>query len=139
MPMPQEYQQASPVFEEILARASDALGLETRNQTYTTLQSVLIVFRRRLRPEQILQFADVLPAIIRAMFVAGWTESEFTPVFGSREELTLEVKFVRRHHNFSPDHSIAGVVTVLRDHLDEARLDAVLKSFSEAAQSYWAR
>jgi uncharacterized protein (DUF2267 family) len=138
MPMPQEYQIATQVYERILTRTKDELDLATRNQAYTTLQSVLTVFRRRLRPEQVLQFADALPALIRAIFVADWQEGEFTTHFGSREQLTLEVKSVRQNHNFSPDNSISGVVVAIRSNTDENRLDTILNSYSEDAQSFWA-
>ncbi len=138
MPMPQEYQLASHVYEKILARAQDELGLSTRNQTYTTIQAVLTVFRRRLPPEQILQFADVLPPLIRAIFVADWDEIEFTGHFGSRESLALEVRSLRRNHNFSPSNAIEGVVTAIRANVEESRLDELLDSFPQEAKFYWA-
>lgn len=135
--MPQEYQLASQVYDKILARAQAELNLATRNQAYTTVQSVLTVFRRRLSPAQVLQFADALPALMRAIFVADWRESEFTENFGSRENLTIEVKSHRLNHNFSPDNAISGVVIAIRAHMEESRLDELLASFPEEAKSFW--
>ena len=135
--MPQEYQLASEVWENILTKVKDGLCLETRNQTYTTIQSVLLVFRRRLRPAQILQFADVLPVTVRAIFVQGWTEEEFEPRFGTPSQLVQEVQSIRQSHNFSLDNSISVVTSAIRDCIDENELEMVLRSISDEALSYW--
>lgn len=137
MPMPQEYQRASPVFDGILTEVRDKLDLATRNQAYTALQSVLIVFRRRLGPAQILAFAALLPPVVRAVFVADWTEDEFVPGFGIGDALADEVKAVRRHHNFSGDHAIPEVTSVLRAHMDVGTLDTLLASLPEGARQFW--
>ncbi len=137
MPMPQEYQLASQVFDRILIDLRDELGLATRNQTYTTLQSVLIVFRRRLSPEHVLQFSGVLPPVARAIFVDGWEKDEFVPVFGDREDWTKEVRSIRQHHNFSEDSAIPAVGTVLRRHITAERFDAILASISNDATRFW--
>lgn len=137
MPMPQEYQRASPVFDRILTEVRDNLDLATRNQAYTALQSVLIVFRRRLCARQILAFAALLPPVVRAIFVADWNEDEFVPDFGDSNELTDEVNAVRRHHNFSGDKAIPVVTSVLRDHMDTNALDALPGSLPEGAEQFW--
>ena len=54
MPMPQEYQLATQRFDAFLADSGDALGLAMRNQTYTVVQAVLLAFRRRLGPDEVL-------------------------------------------------------------------------------------
>ncbi|MCR9135004.1 MAG: DUF2267 domain-containing protein [Alphaproteobacteria bacterium] len=137
MPMPQQYQRASPVFDKILNDLKETLDLATRNQAYTCLQSVLIVFRRRLRPSQILAFADLLPPVVRAIFVADWNDGEFVSGFGKKEELTEEVRSIRRHHNFSGDNVIEGVTSVLRGTMDEGSLEDVLASISPDATDFW--
>lgn len=137
MPMPQQYQRASPVFDGILNDVKEALNLATRNQAFTCLQSVLIVFRRRLRPPQILAFANLLPPVARAIFIADWNEDEFVPIFSSKADLTAEVRSIRRHHNFSGDNAIDGVTTVLRDTMDTKALEVVLSSISPDAMRFW--
>ena len=72
MPMPQQYQRAGEAFDASLRNARDELGHATRNQTYTTVEGVLLAFRRRVTVEAGLRFAAALPAVLRAMFVAGW-------------------------------------------------------------------
>lgn len=137
MPMPQEYQRVSQVFDGILTEVRDNIDLATRNQAYTSLQSVLMVFRRRLHPQQILGFAALLPPAVQAIFVADWNEDEFVPTFGKDDELTEEVNALRRHHNFSGDNAIAAVTAVLRGHMDAAALDAILASLPDGARRFW--
>ncbi|AVX05827.1 hypothetical protein MXMO3_03322 [Maritalea myrionectae] len=137
MPMPQEYQRASIIYDQILTDLCDELHLATRNQTYTLLQSVLLAFRRRLTAPQVLQFASLLPPIARAIFVKDWDEREYLPDFGSEGDLIEEIKDVRRAHNFADGHAIKGVTHVLRHHMDEAKLDAALAEISDDAVAYW--
>lgn len=137
MPMPEEYQRAGKAFDAFLCDARDALGHATRNQAYTTVQGVLLTFRRRLTIEEGLAFANVLPAVLRAMFVADWDLTNPVAPFASREVLTREVQGLRRDHNFAPDTAIADVAGVLRKHADEDALEAVLSTLSADAQAFW--
>lgn len=137
MPMPQEYQRAHIVYDQILTDLCDELHLATRNQTYTLLQSVLLTFRRRLTAPQVLQFASLLPPVARAIFVKNWDEREYLPEFCSENDLIEEVKDLRRDHNFADGHAIKGVTHILRRYMDEAKLDAALAEISEDAVAYW--
>ncbi|TLP46839.1 DUF2267 domain-containing protein [Cohaesibacter sp. CAU 1516] len=137
MPMPLEIAHASEVYETTLLALKDDLDLTTRNQTYTVLEAVLVVFRRRLSAAEILRFAGLLPPVARAIFVAGWDEHEGKEVFGCREDWTREVKGLRQHHNFAPDDAIRVVVATLRRHMDEAALDQLLGQLPDGAVDYW--
>lgn len=137
MPMPPEYFQASKDFDAFLAEARDVLGLATRHQTYTVVQAVLLVFRRRLTVADGLAFASVLPPVLRAIFVAEWDVGESRPDFGDRANLTNEVKAFRQNHNFAPDTAIEDVAGVLRRHVDEPAFDMVLEQCSMEAAAYW--
>lgn len=137
MPMPMDYQHASERFERFLDDAREALGLATRNQACTTVQAVLLVFRRRLEVREALRFADVLPAVLRAIFVAGWDPQEPRLPFGSREALTAEVRALRAHHNFSPDTAIRDVAGALRRTVDAAAFDRVLATLPVDARDFW--
>jgi uncharacterized protein (DUF2267 family) len=72
MLMPSEYQRVSLEFEKFLLDAREASGLMTTNQVYTMVQGVLQTFRRRLTLPEAIQFAGVLPVVLRALFVADW-------------------------------------------------------------------
>ncbi|ARN80388.1 DUF2267 domain-containing protein [Methylocystis bryophila] len=137
MPMPMEYQYASEEFERFLRDAIDASGLTTRNQVYTMTQGVLRVFRRRLDVGDALRFANVLPPVLRAIFVADWDLNEPARPFERRELMTAEVKSLRGDHNFSPDTAIRDVATALRKNVNEAELDRVLAMLPNEAVEFW--
>ena len=50
---------------------------------YTAVQGVLLTFRRRLAPREVMAFADQLPAVLRALFVAGWDPESAAPALGA--------------------------------------------------------
>lgn len=137
MTIPMEYQRAADDFEAFLAEAKEALDFTTRNPTYTTVQGVLLAFRRRLTAEQVLAFAALLPPILRAIFVAGWSPEERVSGFPSGRELALEVQALRHNHNLSPDNSIPIVALVLRPHLDEAAFERLLRNLPSGSWEFW--
>lgn len=137
MPIPMELQHASDDFERFLADARDFSGLATRNQTYTMVEGVLLTFRRRLAVQQALDFADVLPPLLRAIFVSRWDISEPVLPFTDRATLTREVQALRQHHNFAPDSCLSDVARALRRHVDTEAFDRVLATLPEGAADYW--
>ncbi|MEO1280861.1 MAG: DUF2267 domain-containing protein [Pseudomonadota bacterium] len=137
MPMPLEYSNASQDFEAFLADAMEELDLATRNMTYTTVQAVLVVFRRRLTLDEAIAFAAVLPAVLRAIFVADWDLKAERLEFGTVAAMNDEVKLLRRNHNFSPDDAIQRVAKVLQRHVDKDQLRRVLAEISPEAEGYW--
>lgn len=137
MPIPMELQHASDDFERFLADARDGSGLATRNQTYTMVEGVLRTFRRRLAVQQALNFADVLPPLLRAIFVSRWDISEPVLPFTDRATLTREVQGLRQNHNFAPDSCLSDVARALRRHVDTEAFDRVLATLPEGAADYW--
>lgn len=137
MPLPMELQHASDDFERFLADARDGSGLATRNQTYTMVEGVLRCFRRRLTVQQALDFADVLPPLLRAIFVSRWDISEPVLPFADRATLTREVQALRQHHNFAPDSCLVDVARALRRHVDAEAFDRVLQTLPDGAADYW--
>ncbi|WP_421722915.1 DUF2267 domain-containing protein [Bauldia sp.] len=135
--MPNAYRHASQDFDRFMRDAQEALGSVTSNTTYTTVQSVFHVFRRRLTLEQAIAFAGVLPAVLCAIFVQDWDPREQRRPFAARSVMEAEVKSIREHHNFSPDGSIDAVADVLRRHVDVRRLRVVLATISPEALRYW--
>lgn len=72
MPMPWTYRQATHEWQAFRADARGAMGLTSDNATYTAVQGVLRAFRRRLSPQQAVDSAQILPCVLRALFVADW-------------------------------------------------------------------
>ena len=137
MPMPMEYRQASADFERFILDARDLAGLQTTNQAYTMVQAVLQTFRRRLDTEDAILFADILPPVIRAIFVAEWDLEEPRLPFSGRIAMTREVQALRPDHNISPDSAIVDVAGALRRNIDEAKLDRVLARLPAGAADFW--
>ena len=137
MPMPSAYRHASRDWQAILEDLRDGLDLASDHMAYTALDSVLQVFRRRLTAQQGLDFAGVLPAVPRAIFVAGWRPAGTPPPFPDRATLTREVQLVRRHHNLTPVDGIAVVARVIRSHCDAQDFARVLTTLPQGAADFW--
>jgi uncharacterized protein (DUF2267 family) len=137
MTAPQEYQQATQDFERFMIDAREAAGHTTTNQTYTMVQGVFQAFRRRLSVTDAIAFAQVLPALLRALFVADWDTTEPQRSFDDRETITKEVQALRAAHNFAPDTSIRDVAVALHQNIPEAILNETLARLPEDAQRFW--
>ena len=137
MPMPPEYRHATRDYDAFIEDLRDRLGTHSRNVAYTTTLAVLTVFRRRLTVAEGLAFAQVLPAVIRAIFVAGWNPADPEP-FADRDTLTAEALAFRQAHNYAPPSAIADVAWALRRHVDQSAFDRVLDDLPREARDYWA-
>ena len=137
MPVPVEYKRASMDFEQFMLDARDISGLATTHQTYTMVQGVFQAFRRRLDVKQAIRFANVLPPVLRALFVADWDLDEPRRPFEDRAIMTREVQSLRPDHNFAPPSSIHDVAAALRKNIDQAGLDRVLTGLPPGALAFW--
>ena len=137
MPMPMEYWNASRDFEAFLTDVRNRCMLQTHHQAYHTLRAVLHVFRSHLSTQDALSFAAVLPPVTRAIFVENWTLTVDPAPFPDRAALQREVKSIRPDHNLAPESAIGDVAEVLRSHVDNQALDAVLRSLPPGAADYW--
>lgn len=138
MTVPIEYELASHAFSRFLVDARDAALLTSTHATFTMVEGVLRVFRRRLEVRDAIAFADVLPPLLRALFVAHWDVDEPRGAFQDRETMTREAQSLRPVHNHAPDTAIRDVATALRRHVDEAELDRVLAGLPPGAAEFWA-
>ena len=137
MPMPWTYRHASKEFRAFLDDAKERMGLASDNMAYTAVDAVLQVFRRRLTPEQGIAFADLLPSVLRAVFVYRWDVARPPVPFGPRDALTREAQAVRPDHNLTPDNAIEATAWALRRSLRQSELDALLARFPEGAVAFW--
>jgi uncharacterized protein (DUF2267 family) len=137
MTLPFEYQNASLEFERFMIDVRDLAGLSTTNMAWNMVVGVLHTFRKRLSVDQALRFADVLPPVLRALFLEDWHPSVPLVDFGTEEELPAEVRSVRHEHNFSPPNAIAAVAAALRRHVDAESLERALSGLPPGAQQYW--
>lgn len=137
MPMPYAYRHASAEWRRFLDIARDEMGLESDNATYTAIEGVLLAFRRRLTTGQALRFADLLPAVPRAILVAGWHPAPPLP-WPDRATLTAEAQALRPHHNLTPPDCILATAIALRALIQPDPLDACLAAIGPGAVSFWA-
>lgn len=137
MTLPFEYQNASLEFERFMIDARDLAGLSTTNMAWNMVVGVLHTFRKRLSVDQALRFADVLPPVLRALFLEDWHPGVPLMDFGTEEELLAEVRSVRHEHNFSPPNAVAAVAAALRRHVDAESLERTLSGLPPGAQQYW--
>jgi len=139
MPYPQEYQVANIKFHEFLDDVKKQADFVSTHMTYSMVQGVLQVFRRRISLKEAIRFSNLLPAGLRAFFVADWNPDEEQKKFTSREILLAEVQELRKDHNFSflCNDAIKAVAYALRKHVDNEKLDKLLSSFPAGAKEYW--
>ena len=137
MPMPWAIRHATKDWQAFLADAQERLGTPTDNATYTVVDAVLQVFRRRLTPAQGIAFANLLPGCLRALFVQDWDIGAPPLPFAARTEMTREVQAIRKDHNLAPDHAIAAVAFALRRHVHQRDLDALLARLPDGAAAFW--
>lgn len=124
-------------FEQFMLDARGISGLGTTHQTYTMVQGVFQAFRRRLDVKEAIRFANVLPPVLRALFIADWNLDEPRRPFTDRPTMTREVQALRPDHNLAPDSSIGNVAAALRKNIDQVELDRVLASLPPGALAFW--
>ena len=132
-----EYQRAEDHFRKFMQDARDTSGLGSTHQTYTMVQGVFQTFRRRLDVKDSILFAGVLPAVLRAIFVADWDIDEPRCQFEGLGIMTKEVQALRANHNFAPESAIRDVASALRRNVDEAAFDRVLAKLPGGAVKFW--
>lgn len=137
MPMPWTYRHASKEWRAFLDDAKERMCLESDNMTYTAVDAVLQVFRRRLTAQQGLDFASVLPSVLRAIFVNNWEPTEYPARFSERTELTSEVKQVRVNHNLTPDNAIEATAWAIRRCTNKRDFERVLQKMPEGSDAFW--
>ena len=137
MTVPQEYVHASRDFDRFMDDFMQIAMLETHHRSYAILRAVLHVFRDHLTIGDALRFAEILPAVLRAIFVENWSPVADPPPFPERAILTEEIKANRRDHNLASDTSISEVASALRRNVDNADLDRVLATLPPGAVEYW--
>ena len=130
MPLPTAYRHATKDWQAFLVDAREKLGNMSDNSAYTAVDGVLQVFRRRLTAQQGLDFAAVLPSVLRAIFVNNWKLAERPAPFSERLELLSEVKQVRVNHNLTPDNAIEATATTGREPLPFLSAKATFSLFA---------
>jgi len=138
MPMPSKYAHASQDFEDYIEAVLEISNLASRNQVYTMTEGVFRTFRRRLDVASAIRFANGLPSVLAAIFIADWDLGTPAIPFADRDAMTREVQSLRSNHNFSPDTCIRDVAVALRRCLGGRALDELLADLPDGAAAFWA-
>jgi len=137
MPMPWTYRHASREWRAFLDDVKERMSLDSDNMAYTAVDAVFQVFRRRLSAQQGLDFASVLPSVLRAIFVQNWDVTMPPAAFEDRETLLSEVKAVRANHNLTPDNAIEATSWAVRRCTNPRDFERVLETFPPEARAFW--
>lgn len=137
MPMPWTYRQATREWQAFLIDAKNAMELTSDHSTFTAIEGVLRAFRCRLTPQQAIDFAQVLPSVVRALFVANWQLEDHPKDPGSRADWTTEAIALRPHHNLTPANCVEATALALRNSVLRDDLDRVLTHLPAFATEFW--
>jgi uncharacterized protein (DUF2267 family) len=137
MPMPWTYRHASKEWRAFLDDVKERMSLESDNMAYTAVDAVLQVFRCRLTAQQGLNFAGVLPSVLRAIFVSGWDVTAPPVPFSDRTALIAEAKQIRVNHNLTPDNAIEATAWAIRRCTNQKDFERVLEQISVEAITFW--
>jgi uncharacterized protein (DUF2267 family) len=137
MPMPQAYFHASRDFEKFMEDLKRASMLQTTHQCYTMLEAVLHAFRGHLALADAMAFADHLPPVIRAIFVADWDVGQPVTPLPDRAGLQDEIRGLRHNHNLSTPSAMEDVAQALRHNMDQADFQRMLEILPSEAAAFW--
>jgi uncharacterized protein (DUF2267 family) len=137
MPMPWTYRHADREWAHFLVDIREVLGTPSDNVAYTTAEGILAAFRARLTVEQVAAFAQILPAIPRALFVQGWQPAPPRP-WADPATYVAEARALRPHHNFATDQALEAVSVALHRAIGPEALAHALDRIGPEAQAFWA-
>ncbi len=135
--MPWAYRHATKDWQAFLADAKEGLGTPTDHTTYTAVQGVLLAFRNRLSPRQVVEFAALLPAVLRALVVTDWDPDAPPLPWADRDALEAEARALRPDHNLTPEHPIAPVARALWRCVRHPDMQRVLARIGPEAEAFW--
>ena len=137
MPMAMPYRNASRDWRGFLDDVMEYTGLVSDNAAYTGIDGVFRAFRRRLTVEQAILFANVLPAVPRAIFIQDWDVGARPVSYAPRETMIHEARTLRQHHNIAPETILDATARALWRRVNHADLRRVLAEFGPIATAFW--
>ena len=137
MPMPWTYRHGDTEWRRFLGDIRDEMGTPSDNVAYTTAEGTFRAFRARLTVDEVAAFAQVLPAMPRALFFEGWQPAPPLP-WADAETYLAEIKALRPHHNLSNDLARTSVAVALHRAVGPDRLAKALDTIGPGARAFWA-
>ncbi|SOC84611.1 Uncharacterized conserved protein, DUF2267 family [Ensifer adhaerens] len=135
--MPQDYFHASRDFEKFIEDLKRISLLQTTHQCYTMVEAVLHAMRSHMSLRDALAFADCLPPVLRAIFVAHWDIDALVLPATDRAGLQREIVALRHNHNLSTPTALEDVGAALRQNMGPAEFDRLLDILPPDLSGFW--
>jgi uncharacterized protein (DUF2267 family) len=97
----------------------------------------LLAFRRRLTAQEGILFVQILPPMLRALFVMDWAPLAAPAPVLDRAAWRREVRELRPNHNISPESAIEDVAAVLWRSVDPEPFRRCLAQLPAFAREFW--
>ncbi len=137
MPQPWTYRHASREYSSILETFKSETDLVSDNMAYTAIEAVLHSYRARLKPNEVMVFADILPCVLRAIFIYGWKPLESPLPFPEESEWYAELKEHRPNHNLTPQNAKDALAIAFWQHINHRQFELALEKLSKPAADFW--
>ncbi|MFW5808002.1 MAG: DUF2267 domain-containing protein [Spirochaetota bacterium] len=104
-----------------------ALHLDSRVNAYNLLRATLHLIRDRIDVGEALDFAAQLPLLLKGVYFDGFTLHDAPKKARSDEELMIMFESeVCESITIQPNDAIAGVLSVIRKHIDRGQFEHVM-------------
>lgn len=136
MPMPWTYRHGDIEWRRFLDDIRDVMGTPSDNVAYTTAEGAFRAFRARLTADEAARFAQILPAMPRALFFEGWRPAPPVPWADAATYLS-EIRALRAHHNFATGRALEAVAVAVHRAAGPGPLARTLEEIGPEAVAFW--
>ena len=137
MPMPWTFRHGDREWRRFLGDIREVMGTPSDNVAYTTAEGAFRAFRARLTVDQVARFAQVLPAMPRALFLEGWAPAPPRP-WADAATYLAEIMALRADHHFATGRAREAVSVALHRAVGPERLARALDGIGPEARAFWA-
>lgn len=139
MPCPQDYQIGDKIFYDFLNEVRIDTDLGSTHMSYTVTQGVFQCFKKRISIANSILFCNLLPAPLRALFVADWNPFQEILPAGNREDWLMDTQSLRKEHNFTYlcEDPVKSVAKVIRNYIDSDKFEIYLKNLPSDIREFW--
>ena len=136
MTQPEDVEYASQLYQDWLAALKRQGLMETLNQSQAVMRGFMWELRRHMTTDQVLAFADALPALPRGIFLERWRPAAPEPL-ASAEAFTAALTRRLSPHTFPPDSVVADVFTVWASHVPARNAALMRDLLPEPLRPLW--
>lgn len=104
---------------------------------YTAIEAVLHAYRARLSPKDVMIFANILPSVLRAIYIYGWNPEQTPHPFPNDRKWVEEFQAHRPHHNLTPKNAKNALAIALWQHINHRKFELALEKLPKPATDFW--